>query len=378
MKLAIISHTEHYKTVDGTLVGWGPTISEINHLLSVFDTIYHVAMFHHGKAPASALPYHSDRVIFVPLPALGGATIGSKFDLLLKAPVVLKHIHSTLKKVDYFQFRGPTGIGVYVIPFLVLCVKKSGWFKYAGNWNQKQPPLGYRLQRWMMKNQSRLVTINGSWENQPSHCITFENPCLTETDLLEGEQVSLNKTIDGALTFCFVGRLEKPKGVERIILALTNLPEHLKNRVNVVHLVGEGEALDYFKSIAATSGINIKFHGALPRERVFEIYKESHVFLMPTTASEGFPKVIAEAMNFGCLPIVSSVSSISQYIKTNETGICLTNVASETVTSTLILVLNMDVNLHQKILRNQRVVVNKFSFSHYNRRVLTEITDYSK
>ena len=30
--------------------------------------------------------------------------------------------------------------------------------------------------------------------------------------------------------------------------------------------------------------------------------------------SEGFPKVIAEAANFGCIPVVSDVSSIGQYI----------------------------------------------------------------
>ena len=37
MKLTIISHTEHYKLSDGTLVGWGPTITEINHLAEIFD-----------------------------------------------------------------------------------------------------------------------------------------------------------------------------------------------------------------------------------------------------------------------------------------------------------------------------------------------------
>ena len=128
MKLAIISHTEHYKTTDGTLVGWGPTITEINHLLDIFDTIYHVAMFHDTEAPASALPYSSDRIVFVPLPALGGHTINAKMQLVFKATKVLGIINKTLKKADWFQFRGPTGIGVYVIPFLIMCINKPGWF----------------------------------------------------------------------------------------------------------------------------------------------------------------------------------------------------------------------------------------------------------
>src|SRR5690606_8842629 len=326
--LCIISHTEHYRTIDDTLVGWGPTITEINHLLDIFDTIYHVAMFHETDAPASALPYVSDRIVFVPLPALGGRTIGDKLQLIWKFPEVLGIINNTLKKVDWFQFRGPTGIGVYVIPFLCLSVKKPGWFKYAGNWNQENPPLGYGLQRWMLKQQSRKVTINGRWDVQPKQCLTFENPCLTEVELIEGAALGKQKSIEGKLICCFVGRLEKPKGVERIIQALGGLSVEDKKRIKTVHLVGDGPDRNYFKSIAEKTGVEFVFHGALSREKVFEIYKVSQIFLMPTTASEGFPKVIAEAMNFGCIPIVSQISSIGQYIIDKETGICLEEITS--------------------------------------------------
>ena len=36
MKLLIISHTRHY-IEDGQILGWGPTLNEINHLLDVFE-----------------------------------------------------------------------------------------------------------------------------------------------------------------------------------------------------------------------------------------------------------------------------------------------------------------------------------------------------
>ena len=373
MKLAIISHTEHYKTTDGTLVGWGPTITEINHLLEVFDTIYHIGMLHDSEPPASALPYNSDRIVFVPLPALGGHTINAKMQLVFKAPKVLGIINKTLKKADWFQFRGPTGIGVYVIPFLIMCINKPGWFKYAGNWNQESPPLGYRFQRWLLKQQSRTVTINGRWEHQPKHCLSFENPCLTDDNLVNGAHLSKNKSIEGALTYCFVGRLEKPKGVERIIQAIASLSPEEKQMIYRVHLVGDGSELEYFKSIAKASGVDFVFHGGLARAQVFEIYKASHVFLMPTTASEGFPKVIAEAMNFGCLPIVSNISSIGQYIKNNETGICLDVVTSEGLKLAILGLNKMEPNQFSKLLINQRHIVEKFSFSNYNHRINTEI-----
>jgi len=70
MKLAIISHTEHYKDGDGNIVGWGPTITEINHLAKDFEKIYHVAFFHPEDAPPSSLRYTAPNVEFVPLPIL--------------------------------------------------------------------------------------------------------------------------------------------------------------------------------------------------------------------------------------------------------------------------------------------------------------------
>ncbi|WP_052466917.1 glycosyltransferase [Psychroserpens damuponensis] len=374
MKLAIISHTEHYKTADGSLVGWGPTITELNHLLDIFDTIYHVAMYHETVAPASALPYISDRIVFVPLPALGGTTLGAKLQLIWKSPKVLHIVNATLKKVDWFQFRGPTGIGVYVIPFLVFCVKTPGWFKYAGNWNQENPPLGYRLQRWMLKKQSRKVTINGSWEKQPKHCLTFENPCLTDQELIEGETLGKLKSIKNKLTCCFVGRLEKPKGVERIIQAIAGLSAEEKAFIKEVHLVGDGPDLPYFKSLTENLEVDIVFHRSLSREQVFKIYKASQVFLMPTTASEGFPKVIAEAMNFGCIPIVSNISSIGQYIEHMKTGICLEEVTAKKLKSAIIELKKVDPNHFYTMLINQRLEVEKFSFNNYNNRIKTEIT----
>ena len=194
MKLAIISHTEHYKTEEGTIVGWGPTISEINDLASSFSKIYHVAFFYEGTPPPSALPYTAQNVTFVPLVPSGGKSWWSKLSILWTMPKTICTVSKTLKKVDCFQLRTPTGIGVYLIPWLTLFTKKKGWYKYAGNWNQKKPPLGYALQRTFLKNQSRVVTINGRWPNQPTHCLTFENPCLTNADRAIGMEVIKNKS----------------------------------------------------------------------------------------------------------------------------------------------------------------------------------------
>lgn len=373
MKLAIISHTEHYKTKDGTIVGWSPTVNEINHLAPHFESIVHIAMLHDGEAPPSALPYFSENIRFVRLPTLGGQSFFSKLKIITHIPKVIRIIRKELKTVDAFQLRTPTGIAVFLIPYLTLFSHKKGWFKYAGNWSQNKPPLGYRLQRWFLKHQNRIVTINGKWDKQPKHCFTFENPCLTDSDVVIGKQMVKKKQLPNKINFCYVGRLETPKGVGRIIEAFNNLSEDEKARVGDVHLVGDGFEKPYFEELAKPSTVSFIFHGFLNRTDVFEIYKKSHFFLMPTTASEGFPKVIAEASNFGCIPVVSAVSAIAQYVKDRENGLIVLPVTSKGLAAQLRYIFKMNTADYQKLLHNNSNFVNRFTFTHYNQRIQNEI-----
>ena len=145
MKLLIISHTRHYKNKDGTIVGWGPTINELNNIIDEFDEIVHIGMLHSGIPPQSSLPYTSSKIKFVALPALGGQTFFSKFKMILNAPKIIRIISKEVKNSDLFQLRTPTGIGVILIPYLTFFTKVNGWYKYAGNWKQKNKPLGLSL-----------------------------------------------------------------------------------------------------------------------------------------------------------------------------------------------------------------------------------------
>lgn len=372
MKLTIISHTEHYKADDGTIIGWGPTIGELNHLIKDFDEITHVAMLLSGKPPPSSLAYTSSNIKFVALPSLGGKTITSKLKLIIAIPKVIYIVAKQLKKTDVFQLRTPTGIGVFLIPFLTLFIKKKGWYKYAGNWNQENPPLGYRLQRWMLKNQKRTVTINGKWKDQHKQCITFENPCLGLNDFEEGKKLVKNKEYLAPFSFCFVGRLERAKGVERIINAFGLLSEKEKAQVKEVVFVGNGEEAPYFSKLACDCGVPIKFLGFLSRNEVFTLYKNSHFFLLPSTASEGFPKVIAEAMNFGCIPIVSNVSSIGQYIN-NKNGYIVSPTNSQKLQEIVSAICAEKEQVFKEKAKLGATVSEKFTFHNYNNRLQKEI-----
>jgi glycosyltransferase involved in cell wall biosynthesis len=372
-KLTIISHTEHYKCPDGSIVGFGPTVTEINHLLGIFDEIQHVAMLHNENAPLSALPYVSDRITFVALPAIGGKKISDKLNIVLQAPKVLGIVKRAINQSDYFQFRSPTGIGVYVVPYLVFISKSKGWFKYAGNWKQSNPPMAYSFQRWLLKHQKRKVTINGNWPNIPRQCIAFENPCLTNDELQNGITLVDEKGfVSSKVTFCFVGRLEKEKGIDVLIASFKVLDNDEKSKIEAVHIVGDSINRTFYEKTAENCGVDFIFHGNLSRTNVHNIYKKSHAIVLPS-ASEGFPKVISEAMNYGCLPIVSNISSISNYITDDKNGYLIDSVSRQNVLVNIRKLLNLEISQFQNMIKMNSKNVSRFSYNHYNYRIESEV-----
>lgn len=372
MKLAIISHTRHFKDENGKIVGWGPTIREINYLATKFEEVYHCAPLHEEQGPPSSLPYAGENIHHVPLIPAGGTTLVDKIGVLKHAVENIRRIKKTLESADVFQFRAPTGMGVYAIPYLNLMVSKQGWYKYAGNWAQENPPLGYALQRFYLKNQKkRKVTINGRWPGQPEHCITFENPCLSDEELVRGKQSIEQKKYDDKLDFCFVGRLETAKGVQRILEGFNELGKHV--RVGTIHMIGDGEERSMFEGMAKSINAEIVFYGYLDRDRIGYILEKCHVFMLPSTASEGFPKVIAEAANYGCIPVVSDVSSIGQYIRQGENGFLVNHkiISCESFLKRLHEVLKHP-DLKQMAV-NAYEIARKFTFSHYYSRIIDDV-----
>ena len=83
MKLVIISHTEHFLK-NGQIVGWGPTVREIDYLSSLFDTIIHVAVLHPnvGEIPNHVRPYTSKTIEFRALVPYGGKRFFDKLSII--------------------------------------------------------------------------------------------------------------------------------------------------------------------------------------------------------------------------------------------------------------------------------------------------------
>lgn len=299
---------------DGVVFGWGATVEEINQIVSQWDEIVHIACLHEGPPPRGSRQYITSRIKFVPLKPTGGVRLLEKLNILRHAPSTIRTVSEQLQGAASVQLRTPTGIGVYLLPAFSFFLRRdyTFWVKYAGNWNAAECPNGYRFQRWwLFKNLANCkVTINGSWPDQPKHCLSFENPCLTSLEISEGRRRAIEKDFEPPFRLLFVGRLQDEKGIGVVLDALKELGPKQVSRIDIV---GDGSKRDEYETRSSESGLNVIFHGFLDRSLVHELMSKAHFLLLPSE-SEGFPKVIAEAACYGCIPIVSNVGSIEQYV----------------------------------------------------------------
>ncbi len=185
----------------------------------------------------------------------------------------------------------------------------------------------------------------------------------------EANEIANNKNFDGDLTVCFVGRLDDHKGVGRILDSFKQLPDI---GVNKIIFVGDGADRKLYEERAKALKMECLFTGGLSRYKIIDIYKESHIFCLPSTASEGFPKVIAEAAAYGCVPVVSDISSIGQFIKNGNNGVLLHKINPEYIAEAFTEILEN--REHLKYLSSNVVNIAKpFTYDHYNSRIINEV-----
>jgi glycosyltransferase involved in cell wall biosynthesis len=366
-KLVIISHTEHRIGEDGLIYGWGPTVEEINYLSCFFKDVTHVACIEKSSViPGSYRKYNSDNIEYLPIPQFGGKTVLKKLLILFKAKNIIKQVEKALDNATHVQLRVPMGIAVFLIPYFVIRKKEFiFWIKYANNWGDPSPKLGFRIQRYLLKKNflKCKVTVNGFWPNQPDHIISFENPCLYKREILNLSTIKIINKHTQPFNLLFVGRVEEEKGVGIVIDWIV---KYKPQEISVFTIIGEGKDYDYYHKYVEKIGLEhkIKFLGSKSREELQKLYMEYDMLVLPSFASEGFPKVVAEAMAFGCVPIVSEVSSLKNFLEKSSAAISWSDFSENGL---------YDLCITDQLLTNGLNWAEKFTFENYLNRLRSEV-----
>jgi glycosyltransferase involved in cell wall biosynthesis len=361
-KLVVISHTAHQYLPDGTLVGWGPTVAELNYLSQYWDELLHVACIEPHTNNQSLQSYQSKNIRFAPIPSFGGTTWLQKLGVFYKAPQIIWQIVKSLKGATHVQIRVPMGIGVYVLPLFIFIPRKFIlWVKYANNWGHVSNSLGYRFQRWFLeKNFLKCkVTINGFWSNQPQHCHSFENPCITQEQFEKGK--TIQKSFDYKLKVVFAGRIEEAKGIDLLMEVLKDLPQE---RFEEWVFIGEGPLRGLLMKLCFELGINAIFPGFLSQSEVHKHLETADILVLPSK-SEGFPKIVAEAWNYKAINVVSPVGSLPHYLEIGQNGFMMEEVSKGGLLQAFKDLLNCSSAELKEISGKGHSTAYKFTFDNY-------------
>lgn len=238
-----------------------------------------------------------------------------------------------MRRADHIHLRAPGNLTLLACFVQVLFPKKKKTAKYAGNWDPKaQQPLSYKMQKWLLSNtlltKNIQVLVYGKWEGMTKNI----KPFFTASYFDDEKEDILHTNFKQPLRALFVGTMganKRPLETVQMIHALR------KEGVDIsLEMFGEGEGREDVKWYIKENGLldHIVLRGNQPAAVVKEAYKKAH-FVILLSNSEGWPKVVAEAMFWGAIPIASKVSCVPWMLGDGDRGILIDDVSTIDITA---------------------------------------------
>ena len=211
---------------------------------------------------------------------------------------------------------------------LALLLRKPLFVRHCGNW-LVQKTLAERMWRWAMERYAggrNVMLATGGGTELPSvknrHIQWIFSSSLWARQMDAYRDEDRPPPSNGCAELVIACRQDEAKGTGVVIQAMPAVLRHLSHAR--LHVIGDGPALARFKELAHELNVegSVLFHGRLPHAKVLEVVKDCHVFCYPTSASEGFPKVVLEALACG-VPVIATRVSVLPYLLKDGGGVLL-------------------------------------------------------
>ncbi len=326
MIFCIITHVNHYQEQD-QYFAYAPYVREMNIWLQFVDEVIVVAPLEKKEKTAIDIAYEHNKIIFKKVPDFNVTGVKQLIKTLFSLPVLFYTVFKAMKQADHIHLRCPGNMGLLACLVQILFPKKKKTAKYAGNWDPKsKQPWSYKAQKWILSNtfltKNMQVLVYGEWKNQTKNIKPFFTATYSEKEIQNSEIRIQKSELTDEIKFIFVGTLsigKQPLYAIQIVEKLKKLDKKVS-----LDLYGEGilrnEIETYIKTNHLESIITLK--GNQDKETIKEAYQTSHFLILPSK-SEGWPKVVAEAMFWGCVPIATAVSCVSYMVDFGKRGILL-------------------------------------------------------
>ena len=330
MKFTIITYIEH-KNRNDHFYSYAPYIREMNLWFNHVDEVEVVAPLSKEPVQSSELPYVQKKIFFTEIPAINLLSVKSAFLALLNLPKIFLKIFRAMKRSDHIHLRCPGNIGLIACMVQIFFPKKPKTAKYAGNWDpEANQPWSYNLQKWILSNsfltRNMQVLVYGEWPNQTRNIKPFFTASFSEKEKQEVQE----KNFEAPFTFLFVGNLVPGKHPLKAVQLVQELQRNLQRSREApeicLKIYGDGPEMKMLRAYCREENIEnlVDIKGSRTLEELKQAYQKAHFLILPSQ-SEGWPKAVAEAMFFGCIPIATAVSCVPWMLGDGERGILLRN-----------------------------------------------------
>lgn len=322
MTFVIISHVPHISE-EKLYYAYAPYVHEMNVWAKFVTELIIVAPVIKSKKTAINSSYNHRNIKFIVIDSFDILSLNGILRTIVKLPEISWQIYRAMKKADHIHLRCPGNIGLIGCFMQILFPRKAKTAKYAGNWdpNSKQP-WTYNLQKWILSNtfftRNMQVLVYGQWEGSTKNI----KPFFTATYIEADKAAIVTRNLKEPFHFIFVGALVAGKNP----LYAIQLIERLAQRGHQVRLTLFGEGIErqllerYCRENELEDRVVLK--GNQTKDSVKKAYQDSHFVILPSQ-SEGWPKVIAEGMFWGCVPLATKVSCVPFMLDNGTRGLLL-------------------------------------------------------
>lgn len=260
-----------------------------------------------------------------PLEVPSGSGVWRKFGmfrwLFRNGPIIWRSV----RRADAVHTPIPGDVGTIGM-IMALILKKRLFVRHCGNWSEPRT-IAEKIWKWSMERfagSRNVMMATGGGLEQPSPKFPrvkwiFSTSLPKETIRRERRR---ELPPDGKLKLIVACRQEPRKGTEALI---DSMPLILKAFPGAtLDIVGDGSLLNMLIDQATRLNISehIKFHGKVAQSKVMELLQDADLFCYPTMASEGFPKVVLEALASG-LPVITTKVSVLPFLLANDCGVLI-------------------------------------------------------
>lgn len=330
MTFLIITQVAH-KYHQGTYYSYAPYVKEMNLWLKYTDKVLVIAPIHNESPGEIDLPYSHPAIVFIPVKEFNLRNLNSILNSISIIPGIFWKCVQTIKRSEHIHLRCPGNMGLLGCVAQFFFPSKIKTAKYAGNWDKNSiQPWSYRLQRWILNNtfltRNMKTLVYGNWAATSKNILPFFTATYNEAD----KEATFSRDLSGPIKLIFAGSLVKGKQPLLSCIVIRQLLQ--KGIVASLDLYGEGPERKRIEKFVSDYNLqeNIYLHGNQKGEILKTAYKQSH-FLVFISESEGWPKAVAEAMWWGCLPITTPVSCVPQMVNYGERGELVKSDATEIV-----------------------------------------------